>query len=103
LVVSDRFRAVVCSYGVQISRKNGQNLAGMLIARDTRCSHMKPPETNPHFSPNWTWPQKTWFRERLNAVKAQELEANRKRANSQNSLAQDGTPTPDEPAEQGKP
>jgi hypothetical protein len=39
---------------------------------------MKPPESNPHFSPNWAWPEKTWFRERLNAVKAKEQEAQRK-------------------------
>jgi hypothetical protein len=27
---------------------------------------------------NWQWPQKTWFRERLNALKAQENEQRRK-------------------------
>jgi hypothetical protein len=27
---------------------------------------------------NWQWPQKTWFRERLNALKAQEMEQRRK-------------------------
>jgi hypothetical protein len=27
---------------------------------------------------NWQWPQKTWFRERLNALKAQEDEHRRK-------------------------
>jgi hypothetical protein len=43
---------------------------------------MKPPESNPHFSPNWTWPEKTWFRERLNAVKAKEQETQRKPASS---------------------
>ena len=27
---------------------------------------------------NWQWPEKTWFRERLNALKAQENEQRRK-------------------------
>ena len=27
---------------------------------------------------NWTWPEKTWFRERLNAIKAREQEQRRK-------------------------
>ena len=27
---------------------------------------------------NWSWPEKTWFRERLNAVKAREQEQRRK-------------------------
>ena len=27
---------------------------------------------------NWSWPEKTWFRERLNAVKAREHEQRRK-------------------------
>jgi hypothetical protein len=27
---------------------------------------------------NWRWPEKTWFRERLNAVKAREHEQRRK-------------------------
>ena len=27
---------------------------------------------------NWTWPEKTWFRERLNAIKARENEERRK-------------------------
>jgi hypothetical protein len=43
---------------------------------------MKPPESNPHFSPNWAWPEKTWFRERLNALKAKEQETQRKPASS---------------------
>ena len=31
---------------------------------------------------NWQWPEKTWFRERLNAIKAQEHEQRRKATNS---------------------
>lgn len=27
---------------------------------------------------NWQWPEKTWFRERLNAIKAREHEERRK-------------------------
>jgi hypothetical protein len=80
-------------------------ITGMVIAQSTHCSDMKPPDTNPHFSPNWTWPEKTWFRERLNAIKAQELESNRKRTdNSQNSSSvKSTTPTPDEPVDEVKP
>ncbi len=39
---------------------------------------MKRPVFNPNFDQNWTWPEKTWFRERLNAVKARERESHRK-------------------------
>jgi hypothetical protein len=39
---------------------------------------MKP--LNNYSSPdqNWQWPEKTWFRERLNAIKAREHEQRRK-------------------------
>jgi len=39
---------------------------------------MKRPVFNPNFDQNWTWPEKTWFRERLNALKARERESHRK-------------------------
>jgi hypothetical protein len=39
---------------------------------------MKRPVFNPNFDRNWAWPEKTWFRERLNAVKAREREGHRK-------------------------
>ncbi len=39
---------------------------------------MKQPTFNPATDQNWTWPEKTWFRERLNAVKAREQELRRK-------------------------
>jgi hypothetical protein len=32
----------------------------------------------PDVDGNWQWPEKTWFRERLNALKAQENEQRRK-------------------------
>jgi hypothetical protein len=48
---------------------------------------MKQPEGHPHFSPNWAWPEKTWFRQRLNAVKAREQEEQRKPASSRPSPA----------------
>jgi len=39
---------------------------------------MKRPLFNPNFDRNWSWPEKTWFRERLNAIKARERETQRK-------------------------
>jgi hypothetical protein len=33
---------------------------------------------NANIDGNWQWPEKTWFRERLNAVKARENEERRK-------------------------
>jgi hypothetical protein len=39
---------------------------------------MKQPMTNPSADQNWNWPEKTWFQERLNAVKAREQELRRK-------------------------
>lgn len=37
---------------------------------------------------NWRWPEKTWFRERLNAIKAREHEQRQK--------ATESSPKPDE-------
>jgi hypothetical protein len=39
---------------------------------------MKQRDVNPYDGQNWAWPEKTWFRERLNAIKAREHEARRK-------------------------
>ncbi|MGE5219830.1 MAG: hypothetical protein ACM3SP_22750 [Chloroflexota bacterium] len=39
---------------------------------------MKPAANTTEHDQNWHWPEKTWFRERLNAVKAQEHEQRRK-------------------------
>ena len=36
------------------------------------------PSTSFNHDQNWTWPEKTWFRERLNAIKARENEQRRK-------------------------
>ena len=33
---------------------------------------------NSNHDQNWRWPEKTWFRERLNALKAREHEERRK-------------------------
>ncbi len=38
----------------------------------------KMPNTYSNVDRNWQWPEKTWFRERLNALKAQELEERRR-------------------------
>lgn len=39
---------------------------------------MNKSEFNPKFDRNWTWPEKTWFRERLNTLRAQQEQAHRK-------------------------
>jgi len=39
---------------------------------------MKQPMTSPSADQNWNWPEKTWFQERLNAIKAREQELRRK-------------------------
>jgi hypothetical protein len=39
---------------------------------------MKQSNTYSNQDQNWQWPEKTWFRERLNAVKARENEQRRK-------------------------
>jgi hypothetical protein len=48
------------------------------------CAHletaMKPRDPNSYDGQNWAWPEKTWFRERLNAIKAREQESRRKTA-----------------------
>ena len=44
---------------------------------------MKAPEFDPNVERNWAWPEKTWFRERLNALRAREQEGHRKPAGTQ--------------------
>ncbi len=39
---------------------------------------MKTQEINPNFDQNWAWPKKTWFRERLNALRARDEEEHRR-------------------------
>jgi hypothetical protein len=39
---------------------------------------MKPLNSDLSHDQNWSWPEKTWFRERLNAIKARENEERRK-------------------------
>jgi hypothetical protein len=62
---------------------------------------MKSPEFDPNADRNWAWPEKTWFRERLNALRAREHEAHRKAAipTSKNTLVVDAKPTGDSAAE----
>jgi hypothetical protein len=40
----------------------------------------KMPNTYCAVDRNWQWPEKTWFRERLNAIKTRELEERRRPA-----------------------
>ena len=42
------------------------------------CKPMKPLNPGANHDQNWQWPEKTWFRERLNALKARENEQRRK-------------------------
>lgn len=39
---------------------------------------MKQPSTNSNDGQNWQWPDKTWFRQRLNAMKAEENQQKRR-------------------------
>lgn len=39
---------------------------------------MKQPTTMSQGGQNWQWPEQTWFRQRLNAVKAQENQQRRR-------------------------
>jgi len=39
---------------------------------------MKQSNSYPNLDRNWQWPEKTWFRERLNAIKAKEHEQRRR-------------------------
>ena len=39
---------------------------------------MNQPMINPGSDQNWNWPEKTWFQQRLNAIKAREQELRRK-------------------------
>jgi len=39
---------------------------------------MRPQDLSPKVDQNWSWPEKTWFRERLNTLRAREQEAHRK-------------------------
>jgi hypothetical protein len=57
---------------------------------------MKPLEFDPNSDRNWAWPEKTWFRERLNALRAREHEAHRKPAtNQKESVAMEAKPSGD--------
>ena len=51
---------------------NGTELA------DVDSQPMKQAITSSNPDQNWHWPEKTWFRERLNAIKAREQETRQK-------------------------
>jgi hypothetical protein len=57
------------------------SLDGILIAQAGSGIEMKPSDFDPNTDRNWAWPEKTWFRERLNALRAREHETHRKPAN----------------------
>jgi len=52
---------------------------------------MKAPMSHTDHDQNWHWPEKTWFRERLNAMKAQEHEQRRKAVASVKKPEQDAS------------
>jgi hypothetical protein len=56
---------------------------------------MKPPEFDPNSDRNWTWPEKTWFRERLNALRAREHETRKPVANQKQSVAMEAKSSAD--------
>jgi hypothetical protein len=48
-----------------------------LLTKTNRIA-MKQPNTMSQGGQNWQWPEKTWFRERLNAMKVQENQQRRR-------------------------
>lgn len=48
------------------------------LLRFYELTAMKQPTINPRADQNWNWPEKTWFQERLHAIKAREQELRRK-------------------------
>lgn len=60
---------------------------------------MKTSNPYPGHDQNWHWPEKTWFRERLNALKARESEQRRKPLASTSRLDQTAEPAAREPAD----
>jgi hypothetical protein len=55
---------------------------------------MKSPEFDPNSDRNWAWPEKTWFRERLTALRAREHEAHRKPStNQKEAVAMEAKPS----------
>lgn len=60
---------------------------------------MKQPDVNPCIGPNWAWPQKTWFQERLNGLKALKQKTHQKPGGSPQNL----TPVEAKPRREGGP
>ena len=50
----------------------------MVIAAPCSEIEMKPSDFDSNSDRNWAWPEKTWFRERLNALRAREHETHKK-------------------------
>jgi hypothetical protein len=62
----------------------------MVIAQPFSVA-MKPPEFDSNSDRNWAWPEKTWFRERLNALRAREHETRKPVTNQKQSVAMDSS------------
>jgi hypothetical protein len=56
---------------------------------------MKQPSTIPNDGQNWQWPDKTWFRQRLNALKAEENQRRRRPMVVSQRSATDASPQSD--------
>ena len=78
--ISGRGKPILFEYSKQSFRRffrtlhvhNGTELA------DVDSQAMKQSTTSSNPDQNWHWPEKTWFRERLNAIKAREQETRQK-------------------------
>ena len=51
---------------------------------------VKMPSTYSEADRNWQWPEKTWFQERLNSIKAREQEQRRKPRSDESSVMGSG-------------
>lgn len=62
---------------------------------------MKKQEINPNFDQNWAWPKNTWFRERLNALRARDEQAHRRSTTTRRDFATiEAKPTSDRQGEE---
>jgi len=77
LPTSNCFRPVVDSDLQKISCKMERHPVAWCLLEFAQIA-MKPTEFNQNSDQNWAWPEKTWFRERLNTLRAREHEAQRR-------------------------
>jgi hypothetical protein len=69
---------------------------------DLGAIDMKQRDENSYDGQNWAWPENTWFRERLNAIKAREQGNRRKIVGSpQKPMAVEAKPGDDKGTQEG--